>query len=939
MKKAIISFCLIVFVSLSLFAQKKGTIKGTVTDASTGESLIGVNVQYASGKGTITDLDGKYILSVEKGEYTLKVSYVGYKTVEKIIIVKDKTVYSNFKLKTIILTGVEVFADVARSRETPVAFSTVLPATIEEELASQDIPMILNKTPGVYATQQGGGDGDARINIRGFNQRNVAVMIDGIPVNDMESGWVYWSNWFGLDVVTRTIQVQRGLGASKLAIPSVGGTLNIISKGIEAKKGATIKQEFANDGYTRTTLGLTTGQMKKGWGVTFSGSYKKGDGWIDRTWTEGYFYFLRVDKKLGNHVLSLSAMGAPQEHGQRSYKSAITTHDTAYAREVGIATDDFIAGKPVNLGRRYNPNWGYLDRYAIGGNGDTIHADREMLNEKKNYYHKPQISLRDFWNVNDKLYISNILYLSIGTGGGTGLTGTTNPIQSGPDRGSVDFQTLYNTNISDNGTKEAGKGEILRSSVNNHFWYGLLTTASYKMNEEFNFSGGIDLRDYKGEHYRETYDMLGADYYIDEEDVFELTNKTLNTTKRYKGDKIDFHNDGHVRWGGLFFQTEYKSGNITAFINLSGAYSGYKRIDYFKYKDLVIDGEVFEQAVGYTPKFDLPSGVFVILQDTFMHDGTAYTAESPEARYSETEWKWIPGYTVKGGLNYNLSEKSNIFANLGYISKAPRFNNVYDYDNRLYREIKNEKIKAVELGYSFFNSKMTLNINAYLTLWENKPADYPPSIPNDGEFYKVNVNGIDANHKGIEFEYAYKIFDKITLESILSIGDWKWTSAETARLYDDKLVLVDSVEFDAKGIYVGDAAQIQNRESIRWEIIKDLYLKASFTYFAKNYSNFDPLDYDVVNNAWAFENGEPRQSWRMPNYYIVDVHAGYRLYIKKIKVDLRASILNLLDEVYITDADNNDSHTGQGTNSFNASSAGVFFGLGRRFNISLKITI
>ena len=91
----------------------------------------------------------------------------------------------------------EVVADVARTRETPVASTSIAPKKIEEQLASQDIPLLLNKTPGVYATQQGGGDGDSRINIRGFNQRNVAVMVDGIPVNDMENGWVYWSNWFG----------------------------------------------------------------------------------------------------------------------------------------------------------------------------------------------------------------------------------------------------------------------------------------------------------------------------------------------------------------------------------------------------------------------------------------------------------------------------------------------------------------------------------------------------------------------------------------------------------------------------------------------------------------------------------------------------------------------------------------------------------------------
>ena len=140
----------------------------------------------------------------------------------------------------------------AIDRKTPVAFSTIPLKKINEELASQDIPMVLNSTPGVYATQQGGGDGDARITIRGFNQRNVAVMIDGIPVNDMENGWVYWSNWFGLDAVTSNIQVQRGLGASKIAIPSVGGTMNLLTKGIDSRKGGSFKQEVDSYGKLRT---------------------------------------------------------------------------------------------------------------------------------------------------------------------------------------------------------------------------------------------------------------------------------------------------------------------------------------------------------------------------------------------------------------------------------------------------------------------------------------------------------------------------------------------------------------------------------------------------------------------------------------------------------------------------------------------------------------
>ena len=310
-------FAIFLFASSAIFAQT-GTLKGVITDAITGEALIGANVIYGPGMGTVTNIDGEYSLELDYDEYNITVSYVGYKSIEKQINLNSSFLVSNFQLGYTTLSEVEVVGDIAKSRETPIAFSNITPVKIEEQLAAQDIPLILNSTPGVYATQSGGGDGDARINIRGFNQRNVAVMLDGIPVNDMENGWVYWSNWFGLDAVMRGTQVQRGLGMSKLAIPSVGGTINITSKGIDNKKGISLKQEVGTAGYLRTSLGMTTGRLKNGWGVTFAGSYKQGDGFVDQTWTKGWFYFLRVDKEIGKHMLSLTAMGAPQEHGQRS---------------------------------------------------------------------------------------------------------------------------------------------------------------------------------------------------------------------------------------------------------------------------------------------------------------------------------------------------------------------------------------------------------------------------------------------------------------------------------------------------------------------------------------------------------------------------------------------------------------------------------------------
>jgi len=963
MMKQFTILCLALIFPTLLFSQRI-MIRGVVTDANSGETLIGATILYGEGKGVVTDMDGRYYLKVEPGNYHLKVSYVGYLPVELDISVGQTELTQDFQLKTPTLTEVEVIADVAKTRETPVAFSTVQPIKLQEELAARDIPMILNKTPGVYATQQGGGDGDARINIRGFSQRNLAVMIDGIPVNDMENGWVYWSNWFGLDAVTRNIQVQRGLGASKLALPSVGGTMNITTKGIDANLGGTLKQEVGTDGFLRTSLGVTTGLMNHGWGVTVAGSYKQGNGWVDNTWTKGWFFYLRVDKKLGHHLLTFSAMGAPQKHAQRSYMKSIATFDKNYAAELGVDTS-----KTGNsYGVRYNPNWGYLNRWTGSIDNPVYSGEPESLSSAMNFYFKPQISLRDFWRINEKFYWSNILYASFGQGGGTGTARTdkngtpgSSTFFTDPINGQVNFQTEYDNNRNSSGLNPDNIAlAILRSSNNNHYWFGLLSTVNLEINQNLTLSGGIDLRTYRGEHYRTVYDLLGGNYFLDNSNANRYRKEHLGID-----DKIIYNNDALVRWGGLFAQLEFKKGNWTAFLNLTTALTGYQRIDYFRKQDLVIDKNIFTEVVGLGDIFFYNGSESLIYyadtsgyshytsHDTtyvishsgadtsFITNATAYDINSKQARYTHTQWKWLPGFTVKGGANYNIDERNNIFLNLGFLSKAPRFANVFDNSNKMFREIKNEIIEALEVGYSFNTKKIAINVNGYLTYWQNRPLDVASKVTIEDVAYSYNINGIDALHKGIELEFGWKPIPSLQWDQVFAWGDWRWTSGDSVYIYDDNNKLLKTRYFDARGVHVGDAAQVQLMESIRWEIIKYLYVSGSFTVFAKNYSQFDPItlgpDPDDPSYKYLDENGNPRDSWMLPIYYLVDINAGYRFTFKHFKLDIRASVLNLLDRKYISDGQNNDSYS-TSTRNFDAASAGVFFGNGRTFNASIALS-
>ncbi|MDP4716769.1 MAG: TonB-dependent receptor, partial [Flavobacteriales bacterium] len=227
------------FLILSLFLiasesqAQQGILSGTVRDALSGETLPSAFVLWANKeKGQAVDPSGKFSISLPYGEYEFIITAVGYEEVKKNISITKKEYSLDFDLIQTMQKEIVISADIAVGRSVPVAYSNIGLKRIEEELAGREMATLANTTPGTYATRAGGGDGDARVTIRGFSGSNVAVMLDGVPVNDMENGTVYWSNWFGLDLATQTTQIQRGLGASKLVIPAVGGTMNIITRGI-----------------------------------------------------------------------------------------------------------------------------------------------------------------------------------------------------------------------------------------------------------------------------------------------------------------------------------------------------------------------------------------------------------------------------------------------------------------------------------------------------------------------------------------------------------------------------------------------------------------------------------------------------------------------------------------------------------------------------------
>jgi hypothetical protein len=393
-------------------------------------------------------------------------------------------------------------------------------------------------------------------------------------------------------------------------------------------------------------------------------------------------------------------------------------------------------------------------------------------------------------------------------------------------------------------------------------------------------------------------------------------------------------------WGGAFAQAEYKIKKWTTFLTASVSETSYQRIDYYKEKDLVIEGTTFNQVVGAGDFFFYNGDNYLTANSntaittngdtTFVGTGanqkyivnaTKYTNQSAEARFSTTDRKWFMGYTFKGGANYNINDHHNVFMNLGYLNMAPRMNLVFDNNNREVLNPKSQTVYAVEGGYGVHKPKYAANLNLYYTVWKNKPPAFLPTSGTGSEVLYYNISGLDALHQGLEFDFIYKFLKNLEAEGAISIGDWKTTSGSTADVTDDNGNIVSRIDFSAKNVHVGDAAQMQFVASVRYQPFKGFYVKPRYTYFAKNYSNMDPTSLTGAN--------KDRDSWRMPDYGLFDIFLGYDFKYWKMKFTANAGINNVLNTVYISDAQN-------GT-KFNAASAGVYMGMGRRISASLRI--
>ena len=579
----------------------------------------------------------------------------------------------------------------------------------------------------------------------------------------------------------------------------------------------------------------------------------------------------------------------------------------------------------------------------------------ETYNIRKNYYHKPVASFNWDYKINETTKLSSVVYASMGRGAGASAAGgirgkvysdltafrtadglvdydliqaynSGKPVyingftglQTRAKVGGVYQNTFSSGSNAATGASTGVTGISQTSSINSHDWFGAVVNLNKKLSSTLTLDFGIDARTYTGYHYTVLNDLLGANEFFDNSvESLKPAGRHLTTTyatdvqwnvfQKKDYEKISFNSTGKVKWYGAFTQLEYSKDNLTAFVQGAISQQGYKREDDFLYL--------------------------------------------PTDPLASTPYKNILGGNVKGGANYNIDEKNNVYVNAGYYSRQPFFNSVYPNNKSTVNpNLTNEKITGFEAGYAFRSRFFDATVNLYNTTWNDrylKGNALPTSATIPANTTYTEYVGLNEVHTGVEFEGTARITNRFKVNGMFSYGIWEYKGNATVNAYwqaDNTPV----PGYTAATIYmdkvkVGDAAQVTASVGAAYEVLTRVTIDANYNFNDKLYAGISP------NN---FTNPVNKGSLELPSYGIMDAGFSYKMLTGKNKdksVNFRLNVNNVLDKIYIAESRTNTFADDfiSGTSGPTYQSSGqvykgvatnnqVFFGFGRTWNFTLR---
>lgn len=773
----------------------------------------------------------------------------------------------------------------------------------EDEDMSQSVT-IINSSSNIYANEVGYLFSPVRFRYRAFDQKFNDVYINGVPMNDMESGQFRFTTIGGLNQQTRNVEFALPFESNNFAMTGMGGSNNYNFRPGSMPVGQRISLLGANRAYTlRGMYTINTGLNDKGWAFAGNLTYR----WANKGYVEGTFYnalsyFLGVQKVFGDgqHSLSLSTWGNPTE---RSSQGPAT--DEAY----WLANDKY-----------YNPYWGYQNgkkrnsrvindfspsaimtwdwnindksklttslfgRYSMYKSTKLNYNNAD--NPQPNYWKNLPSSYYDVWYNDMESYITDQAY--------NDWKDSYNYWRASKANRQINWDRLYASNQNINAT---GKDAMyyVEAKHNNNLTVSLTSTYNHQIDAKKSFNLGFVAATNKGMHYVTMEDLLGANTF------HNINTYAISDIYNAHSDEVqyDLRNRNAVVKEGDRFRYDYN-----LLVNTGKVWGSYT--EDFGNLHYTVAGRL-----GYTN----------MQRDGKMQNGLAANNSYGKSKHAE----FVDG-GLKFGSTLNMGHGNTLIFGIGYEHRAPQARNAFmapEINNNFVRNLKNERVFSTELGYQYENAWMHLNINAYYSRLDNV-TDWQNFYHDDiNSFEYVSLTDMKKEYYGVEAGVKFKVTSAFDVKLLGTISDAKIIN-------NAKLAYMESVS----GAMHGDDYGTEGDTNTNWDRIYNKgmrdngtpltaaslgvnyhqngwFLSLNCNYYDRIYLFYSPnyrYRKSIENRKQIMsqrgieimdENNEPRESAlsqaKGHGGFMLDGSIGRSIYLKHGSLSINLSLTNILN--------------------------------------------
>jgi hypothetical protein len=749
---------------------------------------------------------------------------------------------------------------------------------VDNDLEQQDVSSLLMSSKDVFTQFSSFQFGAGRYRMRGYMAENQLIMINGVNVNNLETGFSSWSNWGGLNDVTRYTETRIGNGANRYNFSGPGGYTNIDSKASSFRKGTRISYANANRIFrNRVMITHSTGMMENGWALTLSASTRQGNQvYVPGTYFRANSFYASIDKNINDkHLISFTGFGSPIEQGRASS---------------GQKEDFELTGTHY-----YNNNWGLQD-------GQVRNAAVSKVN-------RPMLMLSHIFNISTTSKLSTTIFYNFGKSSYSNLT-YNNALWPRPDYYRYLPSYYYQLGDTVNGDLQTAKWEndvntrqinwdrmiaenranlfsipgqgvnttetrgryLLQNSIENLDNKGFNMVYNSRFDKLF-LSAGINANIYRDRKYKEVEDLLGATYWLDEDNfaqnvgvdpMFAQNNIEEPNKKIYKGDRFGYDYAIHMNRGELWGQAEYNLNSVDMYLGLTVSNTG-------------------------------------VWREGFMQNG-----KFPERSKGTSEKLNFLNYGVKGGITYKINGRHFLTANGTFLTRNPETQNVFvspQTRNDLVPNVKAEQVLGGDLNYMVKYPGFKFRATYYYTQINQQTWLRTIWSEDFNAFINYIMTGVNQTNQGIELGIEKILFTSHVLQGAFGFGKFIYTNTPVS------LASVNNIDkhlFDNRTVYwknyhVGGSPQLVSGFSYRYNGKKFWNAGLSFNYFDQIYVDMNPdrrteeaVDKHVITDYEEYHRIIDQE--RLPAYYTVNFNAGKSFRIsQKYFLSFNFSINNLLN--------------------------------------------